>query len=359
MRRARAATALVLLALAGCGGGGDGGVAAGRSVTFGFADGLYGGAEGRRAAREADRLGAQVVRVLVRWASVERAPGTPDWSAVDDEVRALEAAGVKALPVITSAPPWAHDPADACPDVLCPPAPEHEADLAAFAAALAGRYGADVLHGIEVLNEPNSTVDWHAKGGPDPERYARILKTTAAAIRRAAPDVPVVFGGLAPTKDIPTSGRLSTGTFLRRAYAAGARGSFDAIGVHVYAHPDEAADPPALERLDGSLDEAREARRAAQDGEVPLWITETGYATGMPARNGLPEVPGEVTPAEQGPALLAAYDHLAEMSDVELVLLWRLRDDAAAPREKGFGVLNGDWSPKPAAAELGRRFGTR
>lgn len=353
MRRTALALAAVAAVLPGCGGDG-GGASANDRLTWGLADGLLRGPDAVRAATEAAGLGAQVVRVLVRWPTHEPQPGRLALGDVDAQVRALRDRGVRPLLVVTGAPRWAQDPADRCPDELCPPARRHEASFAAFTAELARRY--EGLHGIEVLNEPNTTIDWHAASGPDPERYARILRAAARAIRAARPGVPVVFAGLPPSADT-ADGRLSPRTFLRRAYAAGARGSFDALGVHPYPHPDARTPTPALDKLDAAIDQVRAARDAAQDGETPLWVTEVGYYAGVPARGGLPDVPGEVSEEEQADALLAVYDHLAGRPDVELLLFWRVRDDLRAPREQGFGVFRGDWSPKPAAEALRERFG--
>ncbi len=346
----RSAAALISAALAfglgACGGGQDGGGNV-PAVPFGFADGAYGGADARTAATKAKDAGAEVVRVLVRWDSAERTRGAVDFGAAGDEIKALTDVGITPLPVITSSPPWARDAADGCPDQLCPPAEARVTDFARFAAKVVETFKG--VEAVEIWNEPNSTIDWKTRTGPDAKRYARLLQAASDAIHAAG--AKVVLAGLAPVVDDARRGRISPARFLKAVYATVRPDSFDAIGVHPYPH---GGGLPAVDRM---LDTVRAVRDRAGDGARELWATEAGYPTGMAARNGLPDVPGEVSPEAQGTRLLQLYDHLAAMPDLRLILFWRLRDDAAAPAERGYGVLNGDWSPKPGYCALAERFG--
>ena len=57
---------------------------------------------------------------------------------------------------------------------------------------------------------------------PNPAAYAQLLKATYPVIKAADPGATVVLGGLTGN-DYP---------FLEGVYAAGGKGSFDAVGVH-------------------------------------------------------------------------------------------------------------------------------
>jgi hypothetical protein len=332
----------------------------GVTPAFGYADGSFydvppGAGEASVAAARAREGGAAVVRVLVRWAYVQPLSASDwDWSTVDAYIQALDAAGIRPLLVVTTSPGWAQDPADRCTTILCPPAASRLPAFATFVEQLARRYAGADPAGIEIWNEPNLTVDWKTATGPDPKRYTALLKAGASASRKVDSKLPVILGGLASGLD--GFYKYSSTTFLNVVYANGGKGSFDAIGLHPYPQPDERNPFPSTWQLDFALYQARYARDVNNDRGRAIWITETGFSTGMPARGDWPAVSGTATEGTQGQGILAWYDRAAQFSDVKAFLVWRLRDDAASPYETGWGVLHGDWSPKPAFCELHERF---
>jgi len=92
-------------------------------------------------------------------------------------------------------------------------------EYAAFVGALAQHFGTKVA-AYEIWNEEDSSGWW--AGGPNPAAYTQLLKATYPAVKAADPSATVVLGGL-------------TGNdfeFLEGVYAAGGKGSFDAVGVH-------------------------------------------------------------------------------------------------------------------------------
>jgi hypothetical protein len=365
----RAGTALLLVAtaawpLAGCGGSQPGDHAAQRTggPVFGYSDGAYsntdpaGAGEATKAADYAARGGARVVRVLVRWAFVQPSGPTEwTWDTSDSYVAALRARGIRPLFVVTSAPDWALDPADHCGGPvhlnLCPPARAHLAEWAAFIQRLLRRYAGARPYGLEVWNEPNFVVDWKSVRGIDPKRYAQMLHVAARAVRDVAPDVPVVLGGLALVGDDPANLAVSPARYLRRLKGLGIAGDFDALGVHPYPRPDAQHPAPATGRVEDTLAKVRRAAAQAFGRDIPLWITETGYAT--PPSGG-----GEVDEAGQASGLLSLYDRAAKDPDVKLFLVYRLRDPVNVPPADAYGVLRGDWSPKPAYCRLAEAFGS-
>ena len=90
--------------------------------------------------------GISSMRLLAHWASIERVPGTYDWTALDAIVRETTNRGIQPLLFFYSTPDWATQidrrrcRGDAC--TLYPPkSPETRAAFAAFTTAAVERYG--------------------------------------------------------------------------------------------------------------------------------------------------------------------------------------------------------------------------
>lgn len=135
------------------------------------------------------------------------------------------------------------------------------ADIAAHYAHLKGSVA------YEIWNEgDNPNTPWVSVFIP-PEEYAHILKKTAAAIRQASPQSPILFGG------------LSTGPGQAVSYVEKVREALggdlpvDAIGIHPYGRWPRIK--PFSDWTFGSLAEVFKLFRE-RDIELPLWITELG-----------------------------------------------------------------------------------
>ena len=119
------------------------------------------------------------------------------------------------------------EPANAWP-------PSNPATYAAFVAYLAQRYGTR-LAAIEVWNEPDQANQAYFAGPEKPQRYAAMLRAAYPAIKQANPNVPVLAGSLVG----------ANGVFLRALYAAGIKGYYDGLAVHLlHPHPCLAALDP-------------------------------------------------------------------------------------------------------------------
>lgn len=299
-------------------------------------------------------IGATVLRTAVHWRDVQPEPGTWHWAATDEAIGRAARRGLKTIAVLYSVPPWA---AAGAPSPHCsrdrmasrcqpPPAPERLADFQEFVAQLAIRYPS--LAAIEVFNEPNVAA-WTWQPRADPEHYARVLRAAHEAVERVRPRLPVLSGGIA-FPGVPTPpGSMSPGEFLERMYRAGARGAMDGIAVHPYpadTSPFEAA-TSSYHRLMAETTAIRNRRR---DRDVPLWITEVGYTTTGPFA---------VTPGRQSRWLVRILEDAFAREDVAAVVVHTLRDPAGSPAspESGYGLLNGDFSPKPAFHAVGQAVG--
>jgi hypothetical protein len=291
--------------------------------------------------------GARVLRQSFSWSIIERAPGRYDFSLYDHFVANAAGAGLGVLPILIDPPPFRSSrPATGARRGVYPPA--SNAEFAAFAQLLVRRYGPDggfwranpqlpqmPIRSWEVWNEPNLPQFWAT--GPDPAAYAVMLKTLYAAIKAVDPGSRVISAGINSS-----SQGIGLVPFLRGMYRAGAKGSFDALGLHPY--------QPGSDLVVDEIGLAvRELRRARDDARV--LVTEIGWASGGPAARAM-------VVGERGQAALVRRT---------LPLLWRLRDrlrldglvyydgrdapsDSGARDQWGLhtGLLRADGSAKPA-----------
>jgi len=324
--------------------------AAHAAPAFGVVDGPYQGDDAALAAKRAQELGATVMRVLVGWAAVEPRPGQFDWTVYDRYLGELKKRGIRPLLLVEHSPAWAQDGDDLCLGVAqCPPGAANMDSWRTFVRAVVARY-TSAAHdvdpvAVEIWNEPNIKTDWETLRGPDLARYADLLRFGAEGVRAVAPALPVLVGGLSPTS-ITSSRGIAMEAFLQGLYDRGLAGSFDGIAVHPYPQPrrGETSAEPGYERFSADLDRVRAVRDVNNDGpDKPLWITEVGVSD-----------PDEVRPPEtQGSMLLSMYDRVAGAPDVAAFLIWRLRQN---PGDAGWGLVNADWTPKPAFLTLQQRF---
>lgn len=316
----------------------------------------------------ADRLagaGAAAVRTPVLWADVEARPGELDWRATDRIARALTDRGILWVASVRSSPGWSRPTASTpeglwlCDDVdLQDPVvarsmpPAEPADLARFAGRLAERYR-DALWAIEVWPEANLLPNWHPTG-PDPEAYAHLLETTAAAVRAAAPGVLVVSGAPAPTTDLGVC-YLSDTVFLDRVARRGGLDAVDAVGVQAMGLRVGPHDP-----LTGSEDlgfrraEALAAVLDARGAARPLWAMAWGWRVGDPATDASAWGAHDAATAARWTAEGYARAR-ARWPWMGAMFLWQLQP-AAAPDDPqwGFALWSRDGRETPAWRALAR-----
>ena len=295
-----------------------------------------------------DRLAAAGigwVRFTLAWDAIEPARGQFDWTTPDAIFAALaRRPGLQPLIVLDRSPEWARGPADAGN----PAAPPHErADFGAFAAAVAGRYGAQVRY-YQVWHEPNIAPHWGARPA-DPADYAGLLREAAIQLRAADADARIVLAALAPTTEAgPTN--LSELTYLDRLYSLGARAWFDIVAVQPYgftAAPAAPADPAALNFGRAAL--VRDVMRRHGDAAAPLWATAFGW-NALPAGWTGPVSPwGAVSETDQaryaGEALAAAATQTPWLGP----LFWAANCPALAADDpwRGFALCADDGGDRP------------
>jgi hypothetical protein len=226
--------------------------------------------------------GVRLLRQLFDWSEIEATKGSYTWTATDSFMASAARSGMEVLPVVLFSPTWA----SSCPSYsapkLCPPA--DNANYGAFLVTLIGRYGPDgtfwrdnpsvpklPVSAWQIWNEPNFPAYW---GTPDAAAYARMLNAVAPLIRAADPHAEIVSAGM-PDSLIRTAVRLVP--YVNAMYAAGAKGSFDSLALHIY---DDTADSAV-----GLVEQVRAIMNANGDNAVPIWVTEWGWASaGAPGR---------------------------------------------------------------------------
>lgn len=217
--------------------------------------------------------GATVARSDALWEATE--PSAPmggahryDWRFDDEIASALAAHGLRWLPLLDYSAPWAQSK----PGVDHSP-PRAASDFAAFAAAVAARYGAGgsfwrahpelralPASAFEVWNEPDNPSFW--RPSPEAGAYASLYLATRDAIDAVDPAARVIVGGLSnPTSFLPA---------MVAARAAIAR-DVDAVAIHPY------GDTPVV--VAGRVRAARATLSRLGMGRVPLYVTEFGWTT--------------------------------------------------------------------------------
>ncbi|MCL8024433.1 hypothetical protein [Nocardioides bruguierae] len=225
--------------------------------------------------------GADVVSTAVAWQAVEPSRGVRRWAAVDEVVDSALAAGLEVRVVLTGSPSWAVGDgtlSDAEARWRAPTTPAELRRWRSFVAAAAEHLSGRATY-VEVWSEPDTPEFWTT--GPSPRAYARLLTQTSQVLRRVAPDLTIISGGL---------GGNDIG-FLRRVYRALGPGErpFDLVGVHPWPGDDAPAAVDASAPLTGTFgayDDTFAGYRdvwrvlvAHGDDDLGLYVGEFGYST--------------------------------------------------------------------------------
>jgi hypothetical protein len=285
------------------------------------------------------------VRVFIGWDGIEPQQGVYNTAEIQNYQRFFAAlpAGTKVDVDVEGTPSWA---AGGSADMRTPPV--DAADYAGFM-----NYLVNAFHGRvtawEIWNEEDSSAWWNGT----PAGYAALLKAAYPAVKSADPKATVIVGGLTG----------NDGAYLSELYAAGARGSFDAVGVHT----DTAcniASPYSFEYNLGTrtvnqyfflgFTSIHAVMVGAGDGAKPVYMTELGWSsTSAECQSGhwAGQKLAGVTEPTQAMYLRQAYHCLAQpqYSYVKAAMWFELFNNggSSAPLDN-FGLLNQNFAPKPA-----------
>lgn len=272
----------------------------------------YQGAGLKRAAELARDAGVKWTRQWFDWNRIEPQRGHFDWSYYDDLVATAQRNGISIYGLVYGWSSW-----------TTPYTPAGIADYTAFLQALVRHYRSDI-HDWEIWNEPNIFF-WQ---GPK-EMYAELLRKSYAAAKKVDPNVQVL-GMSTASLDY---------NFIAHTMALGA--PFDILTIHPYR---------AVLNDRELMNEMTLASRLA--GDRPVWVTEFGWS-GYTPHDTIDQGFFRPTTERQRAELLArAYLSLIA-SGVQTNISWYdFRDDGDDPVyfESNMGILNRDFTPKPAYA---------
>jgi hypothetical protein len=222
-----------------------------------------------------------LMRVPVLWAQAEPQPpvnGVHDYSwPRDDLYSSLVEHGVRPILTLIASPLWAMDSTTGCTQVCNqPPGPDHAADFATFAAAVARRY--PLAAAIEIWNEPNNHRG--SVQGPRPDQYATLLADAYGAIKAVRPAMRVLAGGLGAygsgTGQLTTSSDMRLDDYLQGILDGGAAAHMDGLSFHPYPHSVNDNPSNGFYRTFSLVDAVLQANG---DGATRLVPTEFGVST--------------------------------------------------------------------------------
>jgi hypothetical protein len=291
-------------------------------------------------------IGIGLIRQTFHWKSIETAPGVYDWSTYDAYMAATASHGIAVLPILFE-PPAFRAPSSSRGTYP----PTNYADIGAFGAAVARRYGPNgsfwaenpavpkvPITAYQIWNEPNLRAYWPS--GQNPKGYAKLLKAAAAGIRAADPRAEIVTAGLPDSK---LSKPLDAYSYVQGLLAAGAGKSFNTLALNPYSKNKK--------DLLAKLSRFRSILNAGGARKAKLWITELGWSDSGPAslfRAGSNGQAAEISSVY--PALVGARTKLR----LRGIVYYAWRDGAPyAPLFKDFwglhtGLLSLSGGTKPA-----------
>jgi hypothetical protein len=287
------------------------------------------------------RAGASVARADALWEWAEPAPPTDgvhhyDWSSDDTIASALASNHLQWLPIVDYSAPWAQSVSgqDHSP-------PSDPGDYAAYAAALARRYGPggsfwsshpgltpDPVTTYEIWNEPDNPAFWSPK--PNPSAYATLYEVARNAIDAAQPDARVLVGGLTHPASFLTD---------MLAAAPALKNQIDGVAIHPYG--------PSPNAVLASLRAARLALGSLGLPTVPLYVTEFGWTTSP--RGALDWAPAAARP-HYIESTLSALGHLDCGVAAALLYTWVTPERDPANAQDWFGISAPSAAPTPDTA---------
>jgi len=219
--------------------------------------------------------GVKWVRLQRDWSAIETSPGVYDFSGLDQDVAAANAAGVHATVPIQDAPGFRKT--QVCNGVNLFPGPN---EMSIFAGLLATRYNGLNGHGyvdsFEIGNE-----EWDGYWGGSwantlPCRaasyYGPVLKAGYQAVKAASPTALVGMFGM---WWVNTPHVQSYMTWL---YQNGYGSYMDFANFHYYTGSDPSVTNGDTPSFDLEWQTIRSVQAAYNDGAKPVWCTEVGWA---------------------------------------------------------------------------------
>jgi hypothetical protein len=290
--------------------------------------------------------GFRLIRTDIAWSVVEQNRGEYRWDRYEERVELLQSLGFRILFILDYGNPlYARNPLKTLEGSYDKTPPDDLRDFARFARLTAQRFSGRVdLY--EIWNEPNAWFRfWLSDRGPEPDRYAELVRLASSAIKEVCPGCTVMTGGMVYLDYppfVPGQNRFFRGMIAKDPEVFS---SVDGIGFHSYTLYPPANPPEWSGGFEVSLEDALKGTLEACQCTLPIWITETGWPT-----HGL----SEENQANYGLRSLV----LSLSFGVQSWLWFSVREldpqRVVVPHEAKFAVLHPDGSPKPIFLALKR-----
>lgn len=306
--------------------------------------------------------GIHWIRQQVAWEDLQDRSGAIYWGELDHIVNDAHNAGVKLLISVVRAPAWA------TPDGSNGmPAREHFGTFANFMGQMANRYKGKV-QAYEVWNEQNLA---HENGGrvANANFYVDMLAEAYTAIKANDPYAIVVSGGPSSTETNHPNIAISDTEFVRQMMINPKfRDHVDVIGMHPGGQynspeqmwPENPGPGPGWRNSREFYFRRIEDIRAVmvQNGmaDRQIWVTEFGWAT----RNNTPgyEYGNSISFEQQAEWIVRGFQRGRNdyapwvgamfLWQLNFAVPWKQAENNELHEQASFGVINGDWSPRPA-----------
>jgi len=343
-----------------------------RQFIYGFNAHLYGQGTGwqdrNRVLTLSKNAGVNWLRQQVRWRDLHDASGTIYWAELDDIVNDASAQGVNLLISVVSAPDWAGGPGM--------PRRQNFGDFANFMGQMAARYRGRV-QAYQIWNEQNRACenggDCARDGGvggrvASADYYVDMLAAIYPAIKAGDPMAIVVSGAPTSTETNRIDIAISDTEYQRQMFVNPRfRANIDAVAVHPGGQynppdtmwPDNPGPGPnwrnSREFYFRRVEDIRGVMVASGMADKQIWITEFGWAT----PNNTPgyEYGNSISYEQQAQFITRAlekgrYEYAPWVGamfvwNLNFAIPWRASGNEFH-EQAAFGVLNGDWSPRPA-----------
>ncbi|QJU57106.1 hypothetical protein HL653_04275 [Sphingomonas sp. AP4-R1] len=169
-----------------------------------------------------------------------------------------------------------------------------------------------------------------------PEAYVALVKATAPALRKAAPDGIILAGGAADDKG------QTPFEWTKAMIDAGGLDAADALSVHIYDHCAPKWLTHAADEMMTRLDGIHAYAAAHAPGKSDIYVSEFGWPTGR----GTCSVPQQEVAENVAQFLLGA----STRPWIRGAWYYELKDSGQNPAEieDNFGLVGFDYRPKPA-----------
>ena len=269
------------------------------------------------------------------------------WAKYDRIVDMATERGLQVIARLDNPPAWARS-GERGQSIQGPP--DRVEDFGDFVEAVVRRYRGKVRY-YQIWNEPNLYHEWGDRP-VDAAAYTRLLQEAYRRAKAADPDCVIITAGLAPTLEQGPQ-NVSDLTYLQQMYEAGARGSFDILGVMAYGlwtgPTDRRVDARRTNFARPQLMRAIMVRNG--DADKPIWAMEIGW-NAMPPDLGATPMFGIVSREQQAQFAVDAYERARrDWPWMGVMNYWFFK--RASDAEKGqpfyyFSLLEPDFAPWPA-----------